>query len=328
MQHLKAAAAIALALHTACTGVVAQTSPSQTYPSQPIKLIVPYAAGGVTDLLGRLAAEHIKARTGQPAIVENRAGAGGNTGLAAVAAAAPDGTTLGLAAVTNLTVNPFIYKSMPFDPLRDLVAVAPIAEGPQILVVPASLPVTSLATFIAWAKSNPDKMNYGSAGTGSPNHLSTEAFLRSAGIKAAHLPYRGAAPAVNDLLTGSLQMMVIAPAPLAGHVAAGTLRALAAVAAKRLAAFPEVATVAEQGLPAYEMSNWYGLVAPAATPKPIVDTLNALIVAMADEPAIARQFAVLFMVPMRVSAADFAQLIRTDAPKWEKIVKDVGITPE
>ena len=301
---------------------------SQTSPSQPITLIVPYAAGGVADLLGRLAAEHIKNRTGQSVVVENRAGAGGNTGLAAVAAATPDGATLGLAAVTNFLVNPYIYKSMPFDPMKDLIPVAPVAEGPQLLVVPSSLAVKTLAEFIAYAKANPDKMNYGSAGTGTPNHLSTDYFLRTAGIKAAHLPYRGAAPAVTDLLTGNLQMMVIAPAPLAGHVETGTLRALAAVAAKRLPAYPDVPTVAEQGLPPYDMANWYGLVAPAATPRPIVETLNALIVSMADQPDIARKFTELFMEPMRVPSDAFAHMIRTDAPKWEKITKDAGITPE
>ena len=323
MNRLHAAPCFALALT-----VSASASFAQTYPSQSIRMIVPYAAGGVTDLLGRLAGEHIKNKTGQTVVIENRAGAGGNTGLAAVVNSAPDGATLGLAAVTNFSVNPFIYRSMPFDPMKDLVAIAPIAEGPQLLVVPASLPVRTLTEFVAWAKANPDKMNYGSAGTGSPNHLSTETFLRSAGIKAAHLPYRGAAPAVNDLLTGSLQMMVIAPAALAGHVQTGSLRALAAVAAKRLPGFPDVPTVAEQGLPAYDMANWYGLVAPAGTPKPIIETLNRLIVSMADEPAIARQFDTLFMAPMRVSPEAFAQVIRTDAPKWEKIVKDVGITPE
>ena len=185
MRLLAAAAMFALSL-----AVAVNPAAAQTYPSQPIKLIVPYAAGGVTDLLGRLAAEHIKTRTGQPVIVENRAGEGGNTGLAAVAQAAPDGTTLGLAAVTNFSVNPYIYKSMPFDPMKDLAPVAPIAEGPQLLVVPASLPVRTLAEFIAYAKANPDRINYGSAGVGTPNHLSTDYFLRTAGIKAAHLPYR------------------------------------------------------------------------------------------------------------------------------------------
>lgn len=311
-----------------CTLSISASLAAQTYPSQPIRMIVPYAAGGVTDILGRLAAEHIKNKTGQPVVVENRAGAGGNTGLALIASAAPDGTLLGLAAVTNLLVNPFIYKSMPFDPMKDLVPVAPIAEGPQILVVPATLPVKSLAELIAYAKSNPEKMNYGSAGTGSPNHLSTDWLLRTAGIKAAHLPYRGAAPAVNDLITGALQMMVIAPAALAGHVESGKLRALATVASKRLAAFPDVPTVAEQGLPPYDMANWYGVVAPPGTPRPIVVALNALIGSMGEDQDIARKFTALFMVPMKVSPEAFVQSIKVDAPKWEKIVRDADIKPE
>lgn len=301
---------------------------AQTWPSQPIKFIVPYAAGGITDILGRLAAEHIKGKTGQTTIVENRGGAGGNSGLAQVASATPDGHTLGLAAVTNLLVNPHIYKTMPFDANRDLIPVAPIAEGPQLLVVPASLPVKTLAELVAYAKANPAKMNYGSAGIGTPNHLSGVHTLQSLGIKAAHLPYRGAGPAVADLLSGNLQMMVIAPAPVTGHLENGKLLALAAISEKRVPGYPAVPTVAELGLTPYDMSNWYGIVAPHGTPRQIVESLNRMVVSMADDPGVAKKFAAMFVVPKRVGVDAFAASIKADAPKWAKLVKDAGIQPE
>lgn len=312
----------------ACAPVASAQAPAPGWPSQPIKMIVPYAAGGITDILGRLAAEHIKNRTGQTTIVENRAGAGGNTGLAMVATASPDGHTIGLAAVTNLLVNPHIFKQMPFEAAKDLLPVAPIAEGPQLLVVPASLPVRSLKELIDYAKANPAKMNYGSAGVGSPNHLSGDFALRALGIKAAHLPYRGAAPALTDLLSGSLQMMVIAPGPLGGHVASGAIRPLAAIAERRLAGFPNVPTIGEQGFAPYDMANWYGVVVPPATPRPIVDSLNRLVTTMGDDPEIARKLAAMYLVPMRVSVEAFAASIKADAPKWARVVKDAGIQPE
>jgi tripartite-type tricarboxylate transporter receptor subunit TctC len=305
----------------------AQTS-APGWPSQPIRMIVPYAAGGITDVLGRLAAEHIKNKSGQTTVVENRAGAGGNTGLAMVASSAPDGHTIGLAAVTNLLVNPHIFKQMPFDAAKDLIPVAPIAEGPQLLVVPASLPARTLAEFVAWSKSNPDKMNFGSAGNGSPNHLSGDFVVRALGIKAAHLPYRGAALALTDLLSGSLQMMVIAPGALGGHVESGAVRALATVAEKRMPGYPGVPTLGELGFAPYDMSNWYGVVVPAATPRSAVEALNRLIVSMGDDPEIARKLAAMHVLPMRVSVDAFAASIKADAPKWASVVKNAGIQPE
>ena len=181
MNRLHAAPCFALALT-----VSASASFAQTYPSQSIRMIVPYAAGGVTDMLGRLAAEHIKTKTGQAVIVENRPGAGGNTGLAAVVAAAPDGYTLGQVAVSNVNMNQFLYKNMPFDPVKDLVPIAAIGDAPQIMVTSAKIPATTLAEFIAWAKANPDKVNYGSAGTGSTVHLAADQITRQAGIKVTH----------------------------------------------------------------------------------------------------------------------------------------------
>ncbi len=301
---------------------------AQSWPAQPIKFVVPYAPGGVIDILARLAAEHIKAKTGHVTVIENRAGAAGNTALAQLTKAAPDGYTLGLAVVSNFLVNPHIYKALPFDPMKDLIPVAPIAEAPQLLVVPSTLPVKSLAELVGYAKANPGNLNYGTAGVGTPNHISTLYVLHSLGISAAHVPYRGAAPAVTDMLTGNLQMMVVAPFTLGGQIESGKLRPLAAVSDKRLPGYPDVPTMAERGFPPYDLTIWYGVVAPPRTPDAIVDRVNRLIISMADEPEIARKFNELNMRRMPVTSTAFAAEIRADAPKWERIVKEAGIEPE
>jgi tripartite-type tricarboxylate transporter receptor subunit TctC len=315
-------------LAAAFVGALALVTPAlaQSWPSQPIKFVVPYAPGGVIDILARLAAEHIRAKTGQVTVIENRPGAAGNTALAQVSKAAPDGYTLGLALVSNFLVNPHIYKTMPLDPMQDLIPVAPIAEAPQLLVVPSNLPVRSVPELIAYAKAN--RMNYGSAGVGTPNHVSTVHVLHSLGITAAHVPYRGAAPAVTDLLTGNLQMMVVAPFTLGGQIETGKLRALAAVSETRVPGYPDVPTIAEQGFPPYDLTIWYGVVAPRGTPAVIVEQLNRFIVSMPDEPEIGKKFNDLSMRPMPVTSAAFVAQIRADAPRWEKVVKEAGIEPE
>ena len=325
MSRAGTAVTFAMALYPAAA--FAQTS-SPAWPSQPIRMIVPVAAGGVTDMLGRLAAEHIKAKTGQSVVVENRPGAGGNTGLAAVVAAAPDGYTLGQVAVNNVNMNQFLYKSMPFDPIKDLVPVAAIGDAPQILAISAKVPATTLTEFIAWAKANPDKANYGSAGTGSTVHLAADQITRQAGLKFAHVSYRGAGPAVTDLVGGNVQMMVVAAALVVEHAKAGSLRLLAAASQHRLPLLPDLPTTAEAGLSVYDTANWFGLVAPKGTPKPIVYRLNAIVVSMADDPEIAKRFAANYILPMKLSPEAFAGMIARDTPKWEKIIKDAGIQPE
>jgi tripartite-type tricarboxylate transporter receptor subunit TctC len=306
--------------------ILPEATLAQSWPTQPIKLVVPYAAGGVLDVLARLAAEHIKAKTGQVVVLEHRPGAAGNTALGQLAKTKPDGHTLGAAVVSNFVVNPHIYKKMPLDPMKDLIPVAPFALAPQLLVVPTPLPVKSLQELVTYARKN--NVNYGSAGTGTPNHISTLYVLNALGMRATHIPYRGAAPAVTDMLTGNLQMMVVAPFALSGQIEAGRLRPLAAVSDKRLPGYPSVPTMAEQGFPNYDLGIWYGLVAPAGTPGPIVDQLNRLVVSMADDPEIGKKFNELNMQSMPVTPAAFAAQIRADAPKWEAIIKQAGIQPE
>ena len=324
MPLMKVLGAAALAL-----AALAGSAVAQTYPSQQVRLIVPFAAGGITDLLARMAGEHIKAKTGQTVIVENRPGAGGNTGLDQVVKSTPDGYTIGLAGSTIFGVNPHIYKQMPFDPLKDLIPVATIAEAPQILVVNAAkVPAKDLKEFIAYAKTNPGKLNHGSAGTGTPNHLGADQIMRAAGIDVAHVPYRGGGPAVADLIAGSVEVAVVAPGLVIEHVKIGTLRILAAAAPKRLPFLPDVPTTAESGLVTYDTANWFGIVAPARTPAAAVTELNRLVSSMAEEPAVLERIAKSYMLPMRVTPEAFLAMVKADAPKWEKVVKDAGIKAE
>ncbi len=316
--------AIALAL-----AALSQPAAAQTYPSQQIRLIVPFAAGGITDLLARMAGEHIKNKSGQTVIVENRPGAGGNTGLDQVVKSAPDGYTIGLSGSTIFGVNPHIYKQMPFDPIKDLVPVATIAEAPQILVVNAKkVPSKTLKEFIAFAKANPDKLSHGSAGTGTPNHLGADQIIRQAGLTIAHVPYRGGGPAVADLIAGNVEMAVVAPGLVIEHVKVGTLTVLSVAAPKRLPFLPDVPTTTEAGLATYDTANWFGIVAPAKTPQAVVDTLNALVTSMTDDNAVLERITKAYMLPMKVTPVEFAAMVKADNPKWEKVVKDAGIKPE
>lgn len=321
--------ATTLALLALDQSASAQTTSNLAYPNQQIRLIVPFAAGGITDLLARMAGEHIKNKSGQTVIVENRPGAGGNTGLDQVAKSTPDGYTIGLSGSTTFGVNPHIYKQMPFDPAKDLVAVATIAEAPQILVVNAKkVPSKTLKEFIAFAKANPDKLSQGSAGTGTPNHLGADQIIRQAGLKIAHVPYRGGGPAVADLIAGNVEMAVVAPGLVIEHVKAGTLTVLSVAAPKRLPFLPDVPTTTEAGLETYETANWFGIVAPANTPAAVVETLNRLVTSMADDKAVQERITRAYMLPMRLTPAQMGAMIKADAPRWAKVVKDSGIKPQ
>lgn len=319
------AAVVATSLMTSLAST--ERARAQAYPSQQIRLIVPFAAGGITDLLARMAGEHIKQKSGQAVVVENRPGAGGNTGLDQVVKSTPDGYTIGLSGATIFGVNPHIFKQMPFNPMTDLVPVATIAEAPQILVVNVKkVPATTLKEFIAFARTA--RLNQGSAGVGTPNHLGADQIARQAGIELAHVPYRGGGPAVADLVAGNVEVAVVAPGLVIEHVNAGTLRILAAAAPKRLPFLPDVPTTAESGLPTYDTANWFGIVAPANTPAAVVARLNELVSSMADEPAVTERIARAYMLPMKLSPEAMAAMVKADGPKWEKVVRDAGIKPE
>ncbi len=244
------------------------------YPTKPVRIIVPFSAGGVADAIPRIVGEKLAQKWGQPVIVENKVGASGNIGMAEGARAAPDGYTLVLAPAGNLTVNPTLFPKLPFDTYKDLTPVTLLAESPNVLVVHPQVPAKNLRELIAYAKANPDKLNYASPGDGSGAHLAGELFKIEAGVNAVHVPYKGLAPAVNDLLGGNVQMMFAGISTILPHVKAGKLTPIAIASPKRNPQLPNVPTVAESGLPGFDVTSWYGIVTRAGTPPAIVRKLQ------------------------------------------------------
>jgi len=298
---------------------------AEPYPSKRIRLIIPTSAGGTTDLLGRIYANHVSDKTGAAVVVENRPGADGNIGMEAVAKASPDGYTLGLANTGHIVINPFIYKSMPYDPLRDLAMVGPFGEAPQLLVINSSLPVKTLADLIALAKAQPGKLNYASAGPGSTPQLAADQFARIAGLRLVHVPYRGTAPALVDLIGGTVQMISISLGPVKGHVQSGLLRVLVVAGKKRLALLPDIPTSAEAGVPGYEMATWFGLFAPRGTPKAIVDQLNGWITSMLADAGTQKRLVDNSVEQLSMNSDEFSRFIAAEAIKWERAVRESSV---
>ncbi|HUL91325.1 MAG TPA: tripartite tricarboxylate transporter substrate binding protein [Burkholderiales bacterium] len=294
------------------------------YPSRTIRLVAGTAPGGITDTLARVSAEGLSARLGRQVVVENKAGATGNLAIEHVAKSPADGYTLLLVAGGNVVITPFLYASLPFDPLGDIVPVFNIAGAPQLLIVPGALPAKDLAGFIALARANPGKLNYASAGPGSTTHLAADHFARLAGIQLVHVPYRGAGPALTDLLAGRVQMLSVGLSPVQAHLKSGALRALAAASRTRLAAAPEVPTSAEAGLPGWEMTTWFGIFAPKGTSAEIVQALNAAMQAVIDDPVTRRRMLESGMEPIGGSAGAFAERVRSDYRAWEQVVRASG----
>jgi len=318
-------AAISMTMATAVP--TAQAQPG--YPSRPIKMVVPNPAGGGTDIMGRLAAEAIHAQFGQPVIVDNRAGSSGMIAADAVLQLPADGYTLFAVYSGVMTVNPAIYKDkLRYSPLKDFVPVAPIAEVPNVLVVNASLPVNSVADLIELAKSKPGKLNYASSGNGVSNHLAMELFKQMAGVQITHIPYRGGAPAMVDLIGGQVDVMFNNMAEMTGQLKNPRLRILAVATDKRVPTLPDVPTVAESGLKGYEMKLWYGVVAKAETPPDIVEKLNAAIRIQFEKPEMRNRLAKLASLPMPMSSAEFRGMIAQEQSKWAKVVSEANIKVE
>jgi tripartite-type tricarboxylate transporter receptor subunit TctC len=316
----------ATGIATALTCLAVAAAYAQDYPARPIRIIVPVSPGGITDIVARVAADYITARSGQPVVVENRTGAGGNIGVEAVARSAPDGYVLSLAATSQIAINQFTGK-LGFDPLKDLVPVAPIAEAPQLLVINSKVPAATLTEFIAYARANPGKLNYVSLGPGSTVSLAGDQFVRLAGVDMVPVQYRGTAPGITDLVSGTVQMISIGIAPVLGFVQSGALRVLAAGTRERLRYLPDVPTAAEAGLPGYEMSTWFALFAPQGTPKPIVDKLNLYMRELTADPTAAKRLTDVHIDPMSMPADEFAAFVQAEAVKWERIIKEAGATP-
>jgi tripartite-type tricarboxylate transporter receptor subunit TctC len=296
---------------------------AQAYPTRPVRWIVPFAPGGSPDIIARLIGQWLPERLGQPFIVDNRPGAGGNIGTEAVVRAPPDGYTLLMALSVN-AINPAVYDNLPFNFIRDTAPVASIASTPLIMEVNPSVPANTVPEFIAYAKANPGKINMASGGKGAPSHVAGELFKMMAGVDMVHVPYRGEALALPDLISGQVQVyFAVMPASL-GYIRAGKLRALAVTSATRQEALPDVSTVGEF-LPGYEARGWYGVVVPKATPREIVERLNKEINAALADPNMKKRLTDLGCAVFAGSPADFGKFIADETEKWGKVVKFAGI---
>ncbi len=311
-----------LAAGAAVLPAVSKIAKAEAYPTRPIRLIVGYTPGGSADLTGRLMGQWLSERLGQPIVVENRPGGGTNIATEAVVHAPPDGYTLLLAAPAN-AINATLYGKLNFDFLRDTEPVAGIIRFPNVVVVNPSLPVKSIPELIAYAKANPGKLNMASSGNGSTIHMSGELFKMRTGIDMVHVPYRGGAPALTDLIAGQVHVMFDNLPTCAEHVKSGKLRGLAVTSTTRSAVLPDLPTVADF-LPGYEASAWYGFAAPKNTPAEIIDRLNKETNAVLAEPAVKTRFAELGAMLLPGSAADFGKLLADETEKWGKVVKFAG----
>ncbi len=301
---------------------------AQNYPSRPLRMIVPTAPGGGTDFTGRLVAAKLSETLGQQVVVENRGGGGGSVGADNAAKSTPDGYTLLLGSIATHAVNPALYKKLPYDHLKDFAPVSLIGTVPNAMVVHPSVPVKSMQEFITYAKANPGKINYGSSGVGSPPHLSMELLRSMTGINLVHVPYKGAGPALADLLGGQVQAMCTSLAGLINFIKSGRVRALGVTTAKRNPQLPDVPTIVESGVPGYEVTIWYGVFAPVATPKAIVQKLNAEMIKALTSPEMKERMALQGMDPAPSTPAELAAFVKAETVKWAKAAKDSGATAE
>ena len=297
------------------------------YPNRPVRIIVPVPAGGVADALPRIVGEKLTAKWGQPVVIENKVGAAGNIGMGEGARAAPDGYTLVLAPTGNLTVNPTLFPNLPFDTRHDFTPITLLAESPNVLVVNPSVPAKNFHDFVEYAKANPGKLNFSSPGEGSGAHLAGELLNQEAGIQTVHIPYKGLAPAVNDLVGGQVQYMFAGISTVIQQIKAGKLVALAIASPKRNPQLPDVPTVAESGLPGFDVTSWYGIVVRTGTPQAIIDKVNHDMVEALRMPDVKAKLADLGLEPVGDTPAQFAAVIDSETKKWVAIVEKAHIKP-
>jgi tripartite-type tricarboxylate transporter receptor subunit TctC len=311
----------------ALAAVAAGIAQAQDYPSRPVKIIVPFAAGGPADIYARFLAQRLQGALGQPFVVDDRPGAGSIVGTDAAAKSPPDGYTLLVMSNTH-TVNESLIPSKPFALQRDFVPIAPVNYSDLVMVVHPSVPAKTLAEFIALAKAQPGKLNYASSGAGTPYHMAGELFKAMAGVNIVHIPYKGSSGARTDVLGGQVQMMFDAVTTMAEHVKAGQVRALATSGKVRSTVLPDVPTLSEAGVPGYEATIWLGVVAPRGTPPAIVNRLNAEITKIVSQPEVKREWAAQGAVAMTMTPDEFGKYIADDIVKWERIVKISGAKPD
>ncbi len=301
---------------------------AQDFPSKPVRIVVPSVPGGGTDILARRAAAWLDPVINQRVLVENRPGAGGAIGMLSVVRSAPDGYTLAMTNIGETSIQPHLMRDFPYDPLKDLQPVATISSVPLLVNVNAKVPANTLTELIALAKREPGKLNFGSAGNGTTLHLAAELFMQMSGTQMMHVPYKGQAPALVDLVTGQLQVVITGLTGVKTSLEKGTLRALAVTQSTRLRAAPNIPSADEAGLPGYEFVTWFGLVASRGTPPPIVSYLNRKINAMLEDPAVQQALVECGMDPLKHSPESFSILIKSDYDKYAKVIRAANIKPE
>ena len=312
----------------AALALVATTTLAQSWPQKPIRFVSPFAPGGGADITSRAIAPKLSAALGQQVIVDNRGGAGGMVGVEIVAKSPPDGYTLVLGTIGNLAINPSLYAKMPYDPIKDLAPITRAANALNVLVVHPSLPVKTVKEFIAFAKAHPNQLNYGSSGGGATDHLSGEVFNVLAGVKMVHIPYKGGAPAMLDLLSGNVQLVFSTVATAFGSIQAGKIRALGMTGNQRFELMPDIPTIAEAGLKGFEVNNWYGVFAPAGTPNEIITRLNMEIVKALAMPDVKKRMLDSGLIAISSSREELAAHMQAETKKWAKVIRDANIKVE
>ena len=300
------------------------TAASAQYPAKPIRFVVPYPAGGPLDTVARLLGQKVSESVKQPVVVDNKPGAGGNIGADIVAKSPPDGYTILMGAVATHAINPSLYASIPYDPVRDFAPITQVASTPNVLVVHPSIPAANVREFVAHAKAHPGKLNFGSGSTGSAGHLAGELFKTMAGVDMVHVPYKGAAPAMQDLIGGQVQLMFDNYASASTQVRAGKVRALAVTTARRSSLAPDLPTVAESGLAGFDISTWFGVFAPAGTPRDAVEKLHAEFTRALAAPDVRERMLNLGAEPVGNRPEEFAAYIRAEAEKYARVIKSSG----
>ena len=300
---------------------------AQDYPSKPVRFVVPFAPGGSTDTLARTMSHKLSEYLGQQVVVDNRPGANGDIGMQIVARAAPDGYTVVLGYIANLGIGPSLYDKMPYDPVRDFAPITQVAGASNILVAHPSVPVKDFREFIAYVRANPKKVNFASAGVASVGHLTGELLNELAGMDMVHVPYKGSGQAISDLVGGHVKVMISGMASTLPHVKSGKLRALVVTGAQRTPAAPDVPTIAESGYPKFEATSWFGVLAPAKTPKPVIARLNADIRKTLQQPDVAQRLSAVGFEIVTGTPEQFAAYIKSEIRKWEKVVKASGAKP-
>ena len=315
-------------LAVAAAGALPLGALAQNFPTKPITIIVPFSAGGTTDILARIVGQGLTTELGQSVVVDNKPGAGGNIGGSLAAKAAADGYTLLMGTVGTHAINQSLYKKIPFDPVKDFAPLSRVATVPNLLVAHPSQPFKTVKEMIAYAKANPGKITFGSPGSGASPHVSGELFKSMTGTDLLHIPYKGSAPAMTDLLGGQTSVMFDNMPSAIQHVRSGKLRPIAVTTAKRSPELPDVPTIAEAGVPGYEATSWFGMFAPAGTPKPVLDKLHAALIKVLNQADVKKKIAEQGGDVVAETPAQFAAFIQAESVKWGKVVKESGATAD